>query len=88
MENQANYIQERNEDENSVINLVYRYISHWRWFLLSVVVALVRAFLYLRYQTPKYEVAASILIKDDKKGAGLSELSAFEDLGLLPKSIR
>src|SRR4051812_48357328 len=75
-----------NDDEHSLINLVNRYISYWKWFVVSIVLAALAAIFYLRYQTPKYEVSASILIKDDKKGAGLSELSAFDDLGLLPKS--
>jgi len=74
------------DEEHSLINLVNRYLSYWKWFVLSVALAVVLAFIYLRYQTPKYEVSASILIKDEKKGAGLSELSAFADLGLLPKS--
>ena len=30
------YIEDRSDDENSVINLLHRYITHWRWFLLSV----------------------------------------------------
>lgn len=88
MENDINrsYFEQENQDENSVINLVHRYLTHWKWFVLSVISALIISFTYIRYQTPQYEVSASILIKDEKKGAGLSELSAFEDLGLLPKS--
>jgi tyrosine-protein kinase Etk/Wzc len=77
---------ENNTDDNNIINTVHRYVSHWKWFVISIVVTLLLAFVYVRYKTPKYEVSASILVKDDKKGAGLSELSAFEDLGLLSKS--
>ncbi|TDO71510.1 capsular exopolysaccharide synthesis family protein [Flavobacterium chryseum] len=59
-----------------------KYIIHWRWFLLSIVICLIIAFLYLRYTTPIYEATATILVKDEKKGGMLSELSAFSDLGL------
>ena len=74
------------DEENGLISLLNRYIVYWKWFLLGVVAAIAGAYFFLRYQAPLYEVSASILIKDDNKGAGLSELSAFDDLGLLPKS--
>jgi tyrosine-protein kinase Etk/Wzc len=69
--------------ENQLVTLVYRYLARWRWFLASVVLAVAGAYFYVLYQSPLYEVKASILIKDDKKGGALSELSAFEDLGML-----
>lgn len=72
-------------DEIQEINLreqLDKYLIHWKWFVLSALVCLVLAFLYLRYTTPTYEASTSILVKDEKKGGMLSELSAFSDLGL------
>jgi len=76
-----------NEIDNEIeeVNLreqLDKYIIHWRWFLLSVVICLIAAFLYLRYSTPIYEATTAILVKDEKKGGMLSELSAFSDLGI------
>lgn len=68
--------------EGNVKDLLLRYLRNWKWFALSVAICLVLGFVYLRYQAPVYEVNATILIKDDKKGAVSSELSAFEDLGI------
>ena len=73
------------EDEINEVNLreqLDKYIIHWKWFVLSGFLCLVLAFLYLRYTTPSYEASTSILVKDEKKGDMLSELSAFSDLGL------
>lgn len=73
------------EDEKNELNLreqLDKYLIHWKWFVLSVFLCLVLAFLYLRYTTPSYEASTSILVKDEKKGGMLSELSAFSDLGL------
>lgn len=73
------------DDEIDDVNLreqLDKYLVHWRWFLLSIVIGLILAFLYLRYTTPSYEAITSILVKDEKKGGMLSELSAFADLGL------
>jgi tyrosine-protein kinase Etk/Wzc len=58
-----------------------KYLMHWKWFLLGISTALVIAFLYLRYNVPQYQAATTILVKDEKKGGMLSELSAFADLG-------
>lgn len=73
------------EEEVEDVNLrerIDKYLVYWRWFLLSVIVCLIGAFLYLRYVTPNYGASTSILVKDEKKGGMLSELSAFADLGL------
>ncbi|MCI9846271.1 GumC family protein [Flavobacterium pectinovorum] len=73
------------EDEINEVNLreqLDKYLVHWKWFVLSVFLCLVLAFLYLRYTTPSYKASTSILVKDEKKGGMLSELSAFSDLGL------
>jgi capsular exopolysaccharide synthesis family protein len=71
------------DSESTLKDLLDKYIGYWKWFLFGITVSLCFAFLYLRYQVPLYEVNASILIKDEKKGGALSELSAFEDLGIL-----
>lgn len=73
---------EESQDGN-VKDLLLRYLRNWKWFALSVVLCLILGFVYLRYQAPVYEASATILIKDDKNGAVSSELSAFEDLGIL-----
>lgn len=69
-------------EENNLRTQLEKYVVHWRWFLVSVLIGLVLAFLYLRYTRPTYEATTSILVKDEKKGGMLSELSAFADLGM------
>ncbi|QOG04132.1 tyrosine-protein kinase [Flavobacterium sp. MDT1-60] len=73
------------DDEIEDVNLreqLEKYLVQWRWFLVSVTIGLILAFLYLRYTTPSYEATTTILVKDEKKGGMLSELSAFADLGM------
>ncbi|MFO0436225.1 MAG: GumC family protein, partial [Sphingobacteriaceae bacterium] len=69
--------------ETNLKDLLVKYLFHWKWFVLSLIFSFGLGFVFLRYQTPQYEVNASILIKDDKKGGMSDELSAFEDLGIL-----
>ena len=67
----------------SEINLqekIQDYTRHWVWFLLSVLVFLIGAYIYIRYSTPIYTASTKILVKDDKKGGIMSELELFSDL--------
>lgn len=63
-----------------------KYLFYWRWFVVSAVVCLVAAFLYLRYATPIYSASTTILVKDDKKGGLASEFSGLSEIGLLGKA--
>ena len=76
-----NIIGEENEEMN-FREQVNRYLTRWRWFLLSLFICLILTLIYLYYVPQKYEATTTILVRDEKKGGMLSELSAFADLGL------
>jgi len=59
-----------------------KYLIHFKWFVLCVLVFGVLAFFKLRYEVPQYNINASILIKEKEKGNSINDLSSFEDLGL------
>ncbi|AKD57060.1 GumC family protein [Spirosoma radiotolerans] len=56
------------ENQPNLRVILLRYLKHWKWFVLSLLLAGAGAYIYLIYQTPIYKVQASLLIKDDKKG--------------------
>ena len=76
LQNSANENQEPTLREQ-----IEQYTQNWVWFVLFAIIGLVFSFLYLRYATPVYRSVATILIKDEKNSS-LSELAAFQDLGL------
>jgi len=81
------YTQEEEEkDSLSLREQLDRYLVHWKWFLLAVILCLSIAYLYLRYTVPQYKSASTILVRDEKKGGLQSELSAFADMGLMTGS--
>lgn len=66
--------------------VLMRYLRHWPWFLVSVLLAGAGAYVYLLFQTPIYNVQTSLLIKDDKKG--LSEESILKEMDIFaPKKV-
>ena len=78
------------EDKEEQIDFkasLFKYIIRWPWFVASVIVCMACAWIYLKQSTPAYNINASILIKDEKKGGMLgNEFSGLEDLGLLNPS--
>lgn len=53
----------------SVRDIFFKYVRFFPLFILSVVIALLIAFLYLRYATPIYNAIGSILIKNEANPA-------------------
>jgi len=87
--NQENSAKNYSEQEQSlnIQELLLKYLSYWPWFVGSVVACVAVAFLYLKMTAPIYNVSATIMIKDDKKGGSMaSEMAAFQDLGLFAQS--
>jgi tyrosine-protein kinase Etk/Wzc len=70
------------ENDFDLKALLTTYLIHWQWFVLAISICLFGALMYLRYTIPQYSITTTILVKDDKKGGMLSELSAFADLGV------
>ena len=78
-----NFISEDDQKDDFDLKMVLeKYLIHWQWFVLGAFLCLIVAYVYLRYATPIYQASTTILVKDEKKGGMLSELSAFSDLGL------
>ncbi|WP_299213370.1 tyrosine-protein kinase [uncultured Dokdonia sp.] len=68
-------------EESSLKEEVLKYIRHWPLFLIMLVISIGSVLFYLRYSTPSYKTQAIILIKDSNNSS-ISELAAFEDLGI------
>lgn len=79
------------EDEKSSFDFQAIYkalILNWPWFILSLIICLGAATLYLRYKTPIYSAYAKFLIKDEDNGRyrGGRSLQNMTDLGIISNS--
>ena len=77
---------EEKEEKTNWQAILFKYVIRWPWFIASVILCLVCTWFYLKTTTPVYNINASIIIKDDKKGGNASDLSAFEDIGIISSS--
>ncbi|WP_373244996.1 GumC family protein [Bacteroides xylanisolvens] len=73
---------EQSEEQFNIQEILFRCLVHWPWFVFSVIVCIACAWGYLRLTTPVYNISATVLIKDDKKGGGTSVSSELERMGL------
>ena len=56
----------KSEKKQSLEEIIAPYLVKWKWFVLSVLVAIVLAFIYLRYTPKVYQINSSIILKDAK----------------------
>lgn len=70
------------DDFIRIQDLFHTVISKWYWFVMSLLAALALVVLYLMVTPPTYTRSASILIKDDSKGASAGSIAGFDELGI------
>lgn len=71
---------QKEESGFSLTEALSKYLAYWKWFIFSILLALIVAFFYLKTKTPLYDIKSSILIKDDSKGQGPGDMLKQLDL--------
>ncbi len=68
-------------DEIDLREIVKPYFRKWWWFILSIIVTLALAIVYIKITTPIYDIRSTVLIRDVKKSpldfGMISDLSSF-----------
>ena len=75
-------LREADDKEIDIQELLFKYLIHWPWFVGAVIVCLISAYVYLYVATPIYNISATVLIKDDKKGGSSNNVAGLDELGL------
>lgn len=61
---------ENEGQEIDLVALLFKYLFYWRWFVTSILICCIVTYLFLRYQTPVYNISSSVLIKEQDKRSG------------------
>ena len=75
-------LREADDKEIDIQELLFKYLIHWPWGVGAVIVCLISAYIYLYVATPVYNISATVLIKDDKKGGSSNNVAGLDELGL------
>ena len=83
---QPKYTKEIQEEETNLRQLFEQYAYYWKWFVLTLILTIGLAMVYLRYSQKTFSTTAKILLKDERSAsagelAGISELTNSMGLG-------
>ena len=53
---------EQPEEQVDIQEILFRYLIHWPWFVVSVIICIACAWGYLRLATPVYDITATVLM--------------------------
>ncbi len=68
------------EESNIGQQIISKYIPYWPLYILATLLALVAAYVYLRYVTPVYEASATMIVKDERRGTNDQILDQINQL--------
>lgn len=75
--------EEEKEDMISVMEIATLFIKHWKWIVLGLLLALAVAFVYLRYTTPVYKVASSVVLKEEGRSGPSAMPGTLEEIAMM-----
>ena len=59
------------EENIDIKKFLFRILTNWYWFALSLFLTISSAYLISRYSEPIYSVNATVIVRDEDKGGGL-----------------
>ena len=68
-----------------IADLLFLCLNKWYWIVISVLVCLIAAYLYIRKTPPVYQRTAAVLIKEDTPRRVSSEFAELSGMGLQSK---
>jgi tyrosine-protein kinase Etk/Wzc len=76
-------ISENNNDTINLRELIEKHLKKWPWFLVSIIFCFIIAIFYLKITHPKYQVQATILLRNQNTTPELSNMTLFNNVGLM-----
>lgn len=55
-------------------------VSHWKWFVVSIILSIIAGFVFVRMQPDVYEVKSSLLVIDQSRSGQMNEMSVLKQL--------
>lgn len=81
---QENTTTQRSKESLTPRELILKYLRYLPWVVISVAIALVGAYVKLRYSTPIYSVSSKLLVNQSNLGSGGGE--KFDDIFMMQRA--
>ena len=75
-------INQQKEESVDYKALFFKFYRYWYFFIITIFIALLIAFLFNKYTKPIYKVTTTVLVQDEKKNATMDPSSFMEGFGL------
>src|SRR6476620_5624354 len=62
------------ENKSLLSEILFKYMPYWPLFIVVGLASIFGAWFYLKKTAPEYEISASIMLKDEKKGTSDGEV--------------
>lgn len=62
--------------------LFFKYLRNWYWFVISAVVCVSVALLYIKVVNPKFSVQSSIMLRQEKGTGAMAQMAFMESFGM------
>ena len=82
-ETQKSVVENNLDQSVDLRDVIEKYLIHYKWFIFSVLLFVLITFIKVRYEAPQFRAVGSILIKEKEAGNSFSEMSTYEDMGLV-----
>ena len=76
MEELNDFTEEREESNFDLKAEIFKYLTHWKWIVLGLLIGGLVAYLYNRYTIPKYRTEATLVIADDDEKTALNAMGS------------
>ena len=74
MEELNDFTEEREESNFDLKAEIFKYLTHWKWIVLGLLIGGLVAYLYNRYTIPKYRTEATLVIVNEEENTALSAM--------------
>ncbi|MDR9457409.1 MAG: polysaccharide biosynthesis tyrosine autokinase [Salegentibacter sp.] len=74
MEELNDFTEEQEESNFDLKAEIFKYLTHWKWIVLGLLLGVLAAYLYNRYTIPKYRSEATLVIVNDEENTALSAM--------------
>jgi uncharacterized protein involved in exopolysaccharide biosynthesis len=73
-------------DQLNLKPILSKYLRYWYLFVITTLLCLGTAYVYLLYTTPEYSISSTLQIKDDKKDEGKTNNEGFDETNIFQSS--
>lgn len=74
MEELNDFTEEQEESNFDLKAEIFKYLTHWKWIVLGLLLGGLVAYLYNRYTIPKYRTEATLVIVNEEENSALSAM--------------